>query len=58
VRKQKLHWSAGAVSDSILAKLIVIVIAFIGFTIWLSSEKHQPPGCHNNCPTDISASRK
>jgi hypothetical protein len=45
-------------SDSILAKLVVTVIVLIGFAIWLTSEKHQPPGCQNNCPTDISASRK
>jgi hypothetical protein len=44
-------------SDSILAKLVVTVIILIGLTIWLTLEKHQP-GCQNNCPTDISASRK
>jgi hypothetical protein len=26
------------------------VIVLIGFAIWLASEKHQPPGCRNNCP--------
>jgi hypothetical protein len=45
-------------SDSILAKLVVTVIVLGGFALWLASEKHQPPGCRNNCPTDISASRK
>jgi hypothetical protein len=46
------------VSDSILAKLVVTVIVLSSFAIWLASEKRQPPGCQNNCPTDISASRK
>jgi hypothetical protein len=47
-----------AVSDGILAKLVVIVIVLIGLTIWPPWERRQSPGCENNCPTDISASRK
>jgi hypothetical protein len=50
--------SANDVSDSILAKLVVTVIVLIGFSIWLASERHHSPGCQDNCPTDISASRK
>ena len=46
-------------SDGILAKLVVTVIVLISFfAIWLALEKHQPPGCQNNCPTDISASQR
>jgi hypothetical protein len=46
------------VSDSVLAKLVVTVIVLIGFAVWQWSEHNRPPNCGNNCPTDISASRK
>jgi hypothetical protein len=45
-------------SDSLLTRLVVTVVVIISFTLWLSSERNRAPGCRNDCPTDISASRK
>jgi hypothetical protein len=45
-------------SDSTLAKLVVIVIVLIGFAALLKSERDASRGCSANCPTDISASRR
>jgi hypothetical protein len=42
-------------SDSLLTRLVVTVVVIICFALWLSSERHQAPGCKNDCPTDISA---
>jgi hypothetical protein len=44
--------------DSVLAKLVVTVVVLIALAIWLKLERSQLPNCGNNCPTDISASRR
>jgi hypothetical protein len=46
------------VSDSVLAKVVITVVVLIAFAVWRSSEHIQQPNCGNNCPTDLSASRK
>ena len=45
-------------SDSVLAKLVVIVIVLICFTVLLRSERSRSHGCYIDCPTDISASHR
>ena len=48
----------GIVTNSGLARLISTVVVLIGLAIWLKSERSQTPHGCQNCPTDISASRR
>jgi hypothetical protein len=45
-------------SDSVLARLVVMVIVLISFALWLRSERNQSPACRPNCSTDFSAVRR
>ena len=46
------------VSDSVLARLVVVILLLIGFTVWVSADRHHGAGCQNDCSSDISARRK
>jgi hypothetical protein len=46
-------------TDSFLKKLIVSVIALLGFMVWsYSSRVKAPEECADNCMTDFSAKRR
>ena len=47
----------GEMSNGILTKLIVTVIILIAFWVGMTLDRH-PSNCLNNCPTDISSSRR
>jgi hypothetical protein len=44
-------------SNSLLTKLIVTVIILIAFWVGMTLDRH-PSDCLNDCPTDLSASRR
>jgi hypothetical protein len=45
-------------TDAILKKIIVTVMAFIALAIWMMSGHVEQSECLNNCPTDLSASKR
>ena len=45
-------------SDDTLKKIVVTAVALIGLAIWTMSGHVEQSECLNNCPTDLSASKR